>query len=198
MIYLASNSPRRQELLQQMGVVFEVIPQFAPEQHQIHESPERYVARLAYEKAYDGWSRQDDQSIPVLGSDTVVVLEGKILEKPKNKEHAIDMLLQLSGQTHQVITAIALLNKDKQQQSLSLTDVTFAKLDKPLCEAYWQTGEPVDKAGAYAIQGKGALFISHISGSYSAVMGLPIYETQQLLAQFSLPSMILKNTKNKR
>jgi septum formation protein len=127
-----------------------------------------------------------------------VILDGKILEKPENREHAIDMLLQLSGKTHQVITAVALLNKEKQRQLLSITDVTFAKLDKQLCEAYWQTGEPVDKAGGYAIQGKGALFISNINGSYSAVMGLPIYETHQLLEQFSFPSMILKNTNNKR
>lgn len=186
MIYLASSSPRRKELLQQMGVSFDVIAQFAEEVHQVNESPEAYVSRLALEKARDGLSRQTDQSIPVLGSDTAVILNGAILGKPDNKQQALDMLLSLSDQTHQVLTAVALINDQKTEQILSKTDVTFAPLSRSMCEHYWQSGEPVDKAGAYGIQGQGALFIRNINGSYSGVMGLPIYETKLLLDKFNI------------
>ncbi|NOQ80850.1 MAG: septum formation inhibitor Maf [Gammaproteobacteria bacterium] len=186
MIHLASNSPRRKELLHQMGVSFEVIPQFAEEVHQLNESPEAYVSRLALDKAIDGLSRQANQKIPVLGSDTAVVLNGNILGKPKDKEQAIDMLLSLSEQTHQVITAVALINAQKTEQIVSKTEVSFAKLSRSMCENYWKSGEPVDKAGSYGIQGQGALFISNINGSYSGVMGLPIYETRILLQKFDI------------
>ena len=186
MIHLASNSPRRKELLHQMGVSFEVIPQYAEEVHHLNESPESYVSRLALEKAADGLSRQTNQKIPVLGSDTAVILNGTILGKPKDKEQAIDMLLSLSERTHQVITAVALINEQKTEQILSKTDVTFSKLSRSMCEHYGQSGEPADKAGAYGIQGLGALFISNINGSYSGVMGLPIYETKLLLEKFNI------------
>lgn len=185
-IYLASNSPRRQELLKQMGVSFTVIPQFVEEKHRPEESPENLVARLAVEKASDGLARLDNDRIPVLGSDTAVVLNGNILGKPQNKEQAIDMLLSLSGKTHQVMTAVALTNHSQSRVLLSISEVSFSKLSRELCENYWQTGEPADKAGSYGIQGKGAVFISNINGSYSGVMGLPIYETASLLKQFGV------------
>lgn len=186
MIYLASNSPRRKELLQQMGVSFKVIPQYAEEVHQLNESPENYVSRLALDKARDGLSRQNNQAIPVLGSDTAVILNGAILGKPKDKTQAIDMLLSLSEQTHQVITAVALISEQKTEQIVSKTEVTFSRISRSVCEKYWYSGEPRDKAGSYAIQGRGALFISNINGSYSGVMGLPVYETSILLQRFGI------------
>ena len=185
-IYLASSSPRRQELLSQMGVSFKVIPQFAEEQHDLKETPEEFVSRLALEKATDGLLRQSNQQIPVLGSDTAVILDGKILGKPKDKEQAINMLLSLSNRTHQVLTAVTLINEYKTEQILSTTEVSFSILSNEMCENYWHTGEPLDKAGSYGIQGQGALFIRRINGSYSGVMGLPIYETRILLNQFGI------------
>ena len=189
-IYLASSSPRRQEILQQMGVSFEVVSQFVEEQVQAGETPEQFVMRLALEKSLAGLEQQVHRKIPVLGSDTIVLLEGKILGKPVNKEAAIEMLLSLSDKTHQVMTAVALINEDtradKKQLALSVSEVTFAQLSRQLCENYWQTNEPKDKAGSYAIQGKGAAFIKNINGSYSGVMGLPIYETGLLLKRYAI------------
>ena len=189
-IYLASSSPRRQEILQQMGISFEVVPQFVEEQVQAGETPEQFVTRLALEKSLAGLEQQVHRKIPVLGSDTIVLLEGKILGKPVNKEAAIEMLLSLSDKTHQVMTAVALINEDtradKKQLALSVSEVTFAQLSRQLCENYWQTNEPKDKAGSYAIQGKGAAFITNINGSYSGVMGLPIYETGLLLKRYAI------------
>ncbi len=186
MIYLASHSPRRKELLQQMGVTFKVIDQFVDENFHKNESAEQYVSRLALEKAHDGLSRQTHQYIPVLGSDTAIVHNGMILGKPQNKEHAVAMLLNLSAQTHRVMTAVAITNNKQTEQIISTTEVTFTKLSVVDCERYWATGEPVDKAGSYAIQGKGSLFIEKINGSYSGVMGLPIFETKCLLEKFSI------------
>ncbi len=185
-IFLASSSPRRQELLNQMGVSFKVIPQFVEEKHYSGETPETFVSRLALEKASDGLLRQTKQQIPVLGSDTAVILDGHILGKPENKEQAIEMLLSLSGRTHQVLTAVAVKNKQKTEQVLSMTEVSFSKLSRKMCDNYWLSGEPVDKAGSYGIQGLGALFICHIKGSYTGVMGLPIYETNILLNKFGI------------
>lgn len=185
-IYLASSSPRRQELLNQIGVSFIVVPQFIEEKHRPNEPPEKFVARLAEEKAGDGLSRLDHDDIPVLGADTVVVLNKEILGKPDNKDQAIDMLLSLSGQTHQVMTAVALKNQQLSNVMVSISEVSFSKLSREMCENYWQTGEPADKAGSYAIQGKGAVFINNIRGSYSGVMGLPIYETTKLLKEFGI------------
>lgn len=185
-IFLASNSPRRQELLNQMGVSFKVIPQFAEEKHNLKETPEAFVSRLALEKATDGLLRQSNQEIPVLGSDTAVILNGQILGKPKDKEQAIEMLLSLSNQTHQVLTAVALINEQRTEQCLSITEVSFSALTRKMCENYWNTNEPTDKAGSYGIQGQGSLFIERINGSYSGVMGLPIHETNILLKQFGI------------
>lgn len=169
-----------------MGVSFAVIPQFADELHDLKETPEAFVSRLALEKAADGWSRQTKQNIPVLGSDTAVILDGKILGKPIDKEQAIEMLLSLSDRTHQVLTAVALKNGQQTAQILSTTEVAFSKLNRKMCENYWTSGEPLDKAGSYGIQGLGALFIRRINGSYSGVMGLPIYETGLLLNKFGI------------
>ena len=185
-IFLASSSPRRQELLRQMGVSFRVIPQFSEEKHNVKETPEAFVSRLALEKATDGLLRQTNQQIPVLGSDTAVILDGNILGKPENKEQAVEMLLSLSDKTHRVLTAVVLKNKQKTEQILSTTEVSFAKLTREICENYWHSGEPVDKAGSYGIQGQGALFIRAINGSYSGVMGLPVYETNILLNKFGI------------
>ncbi len=185
-IFLASSSPRRQELLRQMGVSFRVIPQFSEEKHNVKETPEAFVSRLALEKATDGLLRQTNQQIPVLGSDTAVILDGNILGKPENKEQAVEMLLSLSDKTHRVLTAVVLKNKQKTEQILSTTEVSFAKLTREICKNYWHSGEPVDKAGSYGIQGQGALFIRAINGSYSGVMGLPVYETNILLNKFGI------------
>ena len=169
-----------------MGITFSVIPQNIEEHFQPDETPYDYVLRLAVEKSKDGLKGQARQNIPVLGSDTIVVLDGKILEKPKNREHGIEMLLSLSGHTHQVMTAVALSNENKTASTISVSEVLFAPLNRKICENYWQTGEPVDKAGSYAVQGQGALFIKNINGSYSGVMGLPVYETGLLLNQFGI------------
>lgn len=186
MIYLASSSPRRKELLQQMGVSFKVVPQAVEETHKHTETAADYVSRLALEKAREGMSQQKNQDIPVLGADTAVIFNGRILGKPKDKENAIEMLLTLSGQTHQVMTAVALVNQQQIEQAISISDVSFARLDRTLCEKYWHSGEPIDKAGSYGIQGLAALFIDRLKGSYSGVMGLPIYETNVLLNKFAI------------
>jgi septum formation protein len=185
-IYLASSSPRRQELLQQMGVSFLLTAQFVDEFHKLHETPESYVKRLALEKALDGFSRQAMKDRPVLGADTAVVINDRILGKPENREHAIDTLMLLSGKTHQVMSSVALVNQHQSQVALSISKVTFQKLSKQQCEQYWETGEPQDKAGSYGIQGKGAIFISNLNGSYSGVMGLPVHETAVLLERFNI------------
>lgn len=185
-LYLASSSPRRQEILQQMGITFSVVPQNIEEQYLPDESPQNYVLRLAVEKSKDGLKGQIKQNIPVLGADTIVVLDGKVLEKPDNREHGIEMLLSLSGHTHQVMTAVALGNDNKIESAISVSEVLFSSLSRKICENYWQTGEPADKAGSYAVQGQGALFIKNINGSYTGVMGLPIYETGLLLNQFGI------------
>ncbi len=184
-IYLASSSPRRQELLLQMGVLFQVVTQNVDEVSRADESPENFVIRLALEKAQYGL-RQTDNNIPVLGSDTAVVIDNTILGKPQNHQHAIEMLMQLSGRTHQVMTGVVLVNQQQTLSAVSISEVTFSELERGICENYWRTGEPSDKAGAYAVQGKGAVFIKNINGSYSGVMGLPVFETAQLLKQFNI------------
>jgi len=166
-----------------------VVPQFVEEVHKPNESAEEFVTRLAWQKAENGLSRQTNQQIPALGSDTAVVLGKKILGKPENREQAIKTLLSLSSRKHQVITAVALANNKKTEVTISMSEVTFSKLDKEMCVNYWQTGEPADKAGSYGIQGRGALFIKTINGSYSGVMGLPIYETSILLRKFGIKTL---------
>jgi len=184
-IILASSSPRRSELLQQMRVSFVVLPVEIDESALEGESPTTYVERLALEKARAGWELSE-KNRPVLGSDTIVVIHGDILGKPSDRNHAIEMLKRLSGNTHQVLTAVALVEADRSAIRLSESRVSFSPITEQEILIYWESGEPVDKAGAYAIQGLAAAFIQHIEGSFSGVMGLPIFETMGLLKAFGV------------
>ncbi len=188
-IYLASASPRRQELLSQIGVRFELLKVDVPEIPAVGEMPEDFVQRVALEKARAGKALLSTDDVhPVLGADTAVVVDGSILGKPSSKEDALGMLNSLSGRTHQVLSAVAIVAK-QDVIGLNISEVTFRNL-KPLeIEAYWESGECQDKAGAYAIQGRAAMFIQKLQGSYSGVMGLPLYETAGLLQQFGINSM---------
>lgn len=183
-IYLASQSPRRRELLMQMGVHFSVLSVDVDEAVLEGEKPKEYVIRVAIAKAQAGWnSLVLDDKTPVLGSDTSVILEDTILGKPKNEEHAREMLHLLSGKTHQVMTAVAVIYLGETCHKLSMSNVTFSTLTDDDIKWYISTEEGVDKAGAYAVQGLGSLFIEKIEGSYSGIMGLPIRETGLLLSQ---------------
>jgi septum formation protein len=189
-LYLASQSPRRRELLRQIGVRHEVISAAVPEQPAANESALEYVQRLAREKAAAGYAQLIQQQLPrapVLGADTLGLLDGEILEKPCDQAHAERMLRQLSGRTHQVITAVALHSSTRQALRVSTTHVTFRELSDAEITAYWLTGEPQDKAGSYGIQGLGAVFVQEIRGSYSCVVGLPIEATCELLREFDVP-----------
>ena len=182
-IYLASGSPRRRELLQQIGVSFRVIHTDLDETALQGEAAPAYVSRLAEAKAIAGWQRSRGLGeAPVLAADTAVVLDGKILGKPKDRDDAMSMLRELSGCTHEVLTAVALHTAAGNEVRLSRSCVTFRSIDAAEAGAYWDSGEPRDKAGAYAIQGYAAIFIADLKGSYSGVMGLPLFETAQLLA----------------
>lgn len=189
-LYLASQSPRRRELLRQIGVRHDVINASIPERPAAGESAIDYVQRLAREKAAAGYAQITLKNLPlapVLGADTLGLLDGEILEKPRDQAHAERMLRQLSGRTHQVITAVALHSSTRQALCLSITDVTFRELTDAEITAYWNTGEPQDKAGSYGIQGLGAVFVKEIRGSYSCVVGLPIEATCELLREFAVP-----------
>ena len=179
-IVLASASPRRHELLQQLGVPHVVLAVDVDETPHPGESALQLVTRLALAKAREG-ARLDAASRPVLGSDTAVVVDAIVCGKPVDRADGLRMLAALSGRTHQVMTAVALATGETVVQALSCTNVTMRDIAPAEAAAYWETGEPQGKAGGYAIQGRGALFIEHISGSYSGVMGLPLYETAQLL-----------------
>ena len=183
-IYLASGSPRRQELLTQLGVAFEKIVPGIEEQRRPQESAQQYVTRLAREKAQAGVAMVD-QDLPVLGADTIVILNGEVLEKPRDAAHAAEMLGKLSGETHQVMTAVALADRQKTLDALVVTDVTFRVLSEHDIAGYVASGEPLDKAGAYGIQGLGGCFVRKINGSYHAVVGLPLVETYELLSNFN-------------
>jgi septum formation protein len=185
-IYLASGSPRRQELLTQIGVNFSTLSVEVDETYQQGELPEVYVTRLAIAKAQAGW--RSDKRItmyPVLGADTSVVVNGTVFGKPKNKVDARKMLMSLSGQTHQVITGVALVTEHAVLTSVSHNSVTFSSLTDAEIDWYISTGEGNDKAGGYAVQGLSAMFIDSINGSYSGIMGLPVRETYQLLLQLN-------------
>ena len=186
-IYLASRSPRRQELLRQAGVGFRHIEVDVDEtRHGVDESPEVFVLRLALEKARAGWARvREGAPLPVLGADTVVALDDDLFGKPENREQALEMLERLSGASHRVLTGVALVD-DREATRLSFSSVTFRELSREEMERYWASGEPADKAGAYAIQGRGAVFIEHLEGSYSGVMGLPLFEVADLLDEFDI------------
>lgn len=180
MLILASQSPRRAELLRQVGIPFRAISATVDEATRPDEVPPDYVRRLAFAKARTVHARFPEA--PVIGSDTAVVLDQRILGKPPDRGAAIEMLLALSGRTHEVLTAVALVAPGgREHYALCASQVSFRALSADEAAAYWATGEPVDKAGGYAIQGIGATFVRHITGSYSGVMGLPIYETLDLL-----------------
>jgi len=186
-LYLASTSPRRRELLSQIGVSFQTVTPDIPEQPLPDESPEAYVRRLAQDKARAGLALVDGPAV-VIGSDTSVVLDDDILGKPRDQADGLAMLARLSGRGHRVLTAVALVDRGGRHQSrLSVSEVVFRNLGADECLAYWRTGEPADKAGAYAIQGRAAVFVEHLSGSYSGVMGLPLFETAELLRAFGIP-----------
>ncbi|NQZ54013.1 MAG: septum formation inhibitor Maf [Piscirickettsiaceae bacterium] len=185
-LYLASNSPRRRELLTQIGVDFSVISVDVDESSLRGEMPVEYVQRVALAKARAGWQGVGKQNnLPVLGADTSVVLEDIIFGKPRDESDARTMLEKLSGRSHQVMTAVAVVLGEQEWCELSVSTVTFATLTKANIDWYVSTNEGVDKAGSYAVQGLAALFIEKIQGSYSGVMGLPLRETGLLLTDIA-------------
>ncbi|MFW2404967.1 MAG: Maf family protein [Gammaproteobacteria bacterium] len=183
-LYLASASPRRAELLGQLGITFDVTPADIDETPTDGEAPDDYVARVAREKAHAAWDALRSGDAPVLAADTAVVVADHILGKPIDEADAARMLRRLSGRSHEVLTAVAVFDGDREETVLSRTTVVFRPIDPDEFAAYWKTGEPCDKAGGYAVQGLGAMFIQELHGSYSGVMGLPVYETARLLAGF--------------
>lgn len=189
LIYLASQSPRRRELLEQIGVAHRVIVPDVNEAILPREKPEAYVRRLARIKAEVAWMRVLEKRmkpLPVLAADTAVVLGAHILGKPANAAEAKTMLRALSGRKHRVLTAVALTFQGTLRLALSETEVRFRRMSEAEIAAYVASGEPLDKAGAYGIQGHAACFIKTIAGSYSGVMGLPLFETAELLKQFKI------------
>ena len=177
-IHLASTSPRRRELLAQIGVRHDVVPVVVDETPRPAEAPAEYVLRLALAKARAGHALRGDR--PVLGADTAVVVDDRILGKPLDRDDALGMLARLAGREHRVLTAVAVVG-EREETRLSVSHVRFRPIDAAEAAAYWATGEPADKAGGYAVQGLGAIFVESIAGSYSGVMGLPLFETGELL-----------------
>jgi septum formation protein len=197
-IYLASKSPRRRELLRQLGVGFEELhlreaagrTRDVVEETVDGEPPAHYVERIARTKASVGWKRMEQRNLPplpVLGADTEVVLDGEIFGKPRDAAHAAQMLARLSGRRHDVLTGVALKTRDDLVFALSTSHVTFRRLTADEIAHYAATEEALDKAGAYAIQGRAGAFVSRLDGSYSGVMGLPLFETAELLAKAGIP-----------
>ncbi|MEI7495289.1 MAG: Maf family protein [Betaproteobacteria bacterium] len=192
-VYLASQSPRRKQLLEQLGVKFKLLLPDASEDAEAlevvrpNEKPRTYVQRVTALKLEAALQRLKNRGLalaPVLCSDTTVAIGNTIFGKPDNAEHAKEMLKQLSGQTHRVLTAVSIGTMRKQSRALSISQVRFADLSKQDIDRYVASQEPLGKAGSYAIQGKAAAFISHISGNYSGIMGLPMFETAHLLREF--------------
>jgi septum formation protein len=194
-MYLASQSPRRRELLTQIGVEFSVLSVDVEEQQQVGELAPDYVSRLARDKAQAGVTALNNTNAMqkttnttdkqlVLGADTIVVYAGQVLEKPVDEADSVRMLSLLSGQEHEVMTAVALADNSRCWVELVITTVQFRDISTIEMQDYWRTGEPCDKAGSYAIQGIAGKFVSHISGSYSAVVGLPLMQTEQLIQAF--------------
>ncbi|MEN3294989.1 MAG: nucleoside triphosphate pyrophosphatase [Burkholderiales bacterium] len=197
-IYLASKSPRRRELLRQIGVEFELLllrdqsPRGPEVSEEVHpgEKAEDYVARVTREKAEYASNTMSWRRLPVrpvLAADTTVVIDGRILGKPADAAEATEMLKALSGRTHRVLTSVAVHYDEDTWQTTQVSEVTFGELTDEMIRAYCATPEPYDKAGGYAIQGQAAVFIKNISGSYSGIMGLPLYETADLLRQAGIP-----------
>ncbi len=187
-LILASASPRRRELLDQIAVSYIVHPADIDETPRAAENAEDYVVRIAAEKSA-ACQYLVDSELPILAADTSVVIKGRILGKPENQAHAIEMLQQLSGETHLVYSAVSFRSAKKSadkvfhHQALSITEVSFRQISLKQIKAYWQTGEPEGKAGAYAIQGLGSIFVESIKGSFSGVVGLPLFETVELLSR---------------
>jgi len=186
MLYLASRSPRRRELLRQLGVDHAVLDVEVPEIRAAGESPTDYVSRVAREKGQAGLALVGGAETLVLGSDTEVVLDDEVFGKPADAQQAAAMLRRLSGRTHAVISVVWGVSAMRAERELSVSMVRFAALEEAAIDAYVATGEPFGKAGAYAIQGRGAAFIEHLDGSYSGVMGLPLFETARLLRGFGV------------
>lgn len=196
-IYLASRSARRRDILKQMGVSFEMLllregpgreADFDETPH-TGENPGEYARRIARLKAEAGWARLEQRRLlryPVLAADTTVAVGDDILGKPSDREDAVAMLKQISGTTHYVHTAVAVKYNDRFEEALSTTEVRVREVEDDEIRRYVASGEPFDKAGAYGIQGRASIFIEHISGSYSGVVGLPIFDTARLLASFGL------------
>ncbi len=190
LLVLASASPRRMELLRQIGVSFAVIEHQVDETTRPGEMPQDYVQRLALEKARSAQALMPGPALPVLGADTIVVCAGQILGKPRDREDALRMWGLLSATEHQVYSAVALCQGERSEVRMSCTQVRFRALSAQDCTHYWASGEPAGKAGAYAIQGLGALFVQSMTGSYTGVVGLPLFETAQLLAAFGVPTAL--------
>ncbi len=190
-IILASASARRQELLSQIGVRFTVRSQDIDESIRIGEPANDYVTRMAQEKADSALialrANKDPNETVVLAADTSVVCDADVLGKPLDEANAVDMLRTLSGREHRVLSAVTLATLDKQRTVLSESRVRFREISVAEAQQYYRSGEPQGKAGAYAIQGYGAVFVEQLLGSYSGVMGLPLFETAQLLTEFSVP-----------
>lgn len=186
-LYLASQSPRRRELLRQIAVLFEIVELQVDEQRLPRESPNEYVCRLAALKARCGLELVNDSAAVVLGADTVVSVDGDILGKPRDADHGMDMLRRLSSRRHQVLSAVSLCSPVEQCTELSITEVDFRPLSEELIRRYWQFDEPHDKAGGYGIQGLGGALVRGIVGSYSGVVGLPLEKVVPLLERFGIP-----------
>ena len=197
-IYLASRSPRRRELLAQLGIRFDVllfrgVPREDPEVDEVPlagESPQAYVVRVARAKALHGMrliaSRQM-LSRPVLAADTTLDFDGKVIGKPRDEQDAREILQRLSGRSHRVLTAIAVIDGDRMEDALNISEVRFRTLDTEEIRRYVATGEPMDKAGGYGIQGRAGMFVAEIRGSQSGIVGLPLCETALLLRRFAYP-----------
>ena len=198
MLYLASKSPRRRQLLEQLGIEFGILEANIDESWDGREHAGDFVVRLALEKARAGKLLAQGDRV-VIAADTEVVLDHQVLGKPKDPEDAAGMLQKLSGRTHHVYSGVAVINKDKEFSALNISRVSFRPLTIEECRNYCSTGEPMDKAGAYAIQGRAAAFISRLEGSYSGVMGLPLFETSELLKGTSeqVPPGLVRGRKQK-
>lgn len=196
-LYLASQSPRRRELLKQIGIYYEVLLLRNTPSRQVDvdevallgEAPQEYVERVCREKSEQAWAMMQYRNLPrapILTADTTVTLDGLILGKPENAAHAKEMLRLLSGRTHQVLTAIGVIEGERYASRLSSTRITFAALDEARINQYVASGEANDKAGAYGIQGRAGAFVAQLEGSYSGVVGLPLFETIELLNTFGI------------
>lgn len=188
-LYLASGSPRRRDILTQIGVRFAVLRPQVEEIRQQGETPLSYVQRLALTKARAGWRQMRSLGLPqapVLGADTIGIIDGQVLEKPRDRDHAAELLRLLSGREHCVVTAVAITDGVGETCRCSETRVCFRALEESEISRYWATGEPRDKAGGYGIQGLGGVFVSELHGSYSNVVGLPIEATVPLLAAYNV------------